>query len=557
MTTNAEYMSVCHVRRRVIAHNNTQFVITHPNKVKKHACNGYTEEKEENGNNGVDGVVGNSGSDGDVNNDEGRNVSRMPLLHVYIMDSSQNALNYELLFHEEKLLYTVSYTPVQYGSLTIEVTLDGQHLKESPFSVQVLPLSFMENVLSNDVIENMLFPFLSMRDLFFLHLANTRWKSLVEAYVYKTIDNNKRDWILSHLISFLPCFNEDRNMILSAVKIDGLLLRYATEAFKGDREIVFAAVGQNKRALEYVLEPLRNDNDLIFLAQSPQFQFKKRFGTRGTGNGEINFPYFVTCDRLGNIFVSDCLNHRVHQFDSNGNWNRYIGGKGFYKGQFNQPMGISFNSKNHLIVADSMRHRVQVFDESLQFIKSFGSEGEGIGQFRYPNGTAVDANDNIFVNDYGNHRVQVFDSNGIWKQTIGSQGLANGQFNQPWDIAVCKTSQRIYLSDMSNHRIQVFSPDWDFLFKFGSYGTENGQFNEPCGLVTSKCGQYLLVCDTNNRRIQVFNSSSGAFIKSFAPKGVFAGELNNPQAICISPSGQIIFSMISSSGRHSIQIYEQ
>jgi DNA-binding beta-propeller fold protein YncE len=285
----------------------------------------------------------------------------------------------------------------------------------------------------------------------------------------------------------------------------------------------------------------------------PMFKFVAKFGSKGSGNGQFDYSYFVAIDKYGNIYVSDSDNHRIQVFDCNGQWIKSIGSYGSGNGQFDCPMGIAFNSKNHMFVVDYWNHRIVEFDQSMQFVKAFGSEGNGNGEFKYPYGIAVDVDDNIVVCDNDNNRLQIFSKDGNWKKTIGKQGSGDGEFNYPCGVAVCKITGRIFVSDYNNHCLQVFSSDGKFLFKLGSYGSGNGQFQYPRGLALSNCGQYLFVCDCDNHRIQLFNAMNGQFVKSYGSKGSDDGQFNYPAGICISPSGKIIVSEV---GNSRVQIFE-
>jgi hypothetical protein len=76
------------------------------------------------------------------------------------------------------------------------------------------------------------------------------------------------------------------------------------------------------------------------------------------------------------------------------------------------------------------------------------------------------------------------------EQNNWKKGSDNSEFDFPWDVTVCKTSDRIFVGD-DNHRVQVFSRNGKFLFKFSSKGSENRQFRCPNSLALSNCGQYL------------------------------------------------------------------
>lgn len=58
----------------------------------------------------------------------------------------------------------------------------------------------------------------------------------------------------------------DKEIVLEAVTRKGLILKYASNKLRSDKEIAMAAVKQDKRALEYISsEELKKDNDIVNL----------------------------------------------------------------------------------------------------------------------------------------------------------------------------------------------------------------------------------------------------------------------------------------------------
>eukprot|EP00971_Amphidinium_carterae_P158510 3142351-Amphidinium_carterae.1 len=56
-------------------------------------------------------------------------------------------------------------------------------------------------------------------------------------------------------------WKSDREVVLAAVRADGLAFQFAADALKGDREIVLRAVQEDGCALKYATEALRADRD--------------------------------------------------------------------------------------------------------------------------------------------------------------------------------------------------------------------------------------------------------------------------------------------------------
>ncbi len=137
----------------------------------------------------------------------------------------------------------------------------------------------------------------------------------------------------------------------------------------------------------------------------------KRFGTRGTGHGEFNYPTSVWIDRSGKAYIVDALNFRVQIFDAQGNFISMFGKPGDVTGSFARPRGIATDSYGHVYVADALFNAVQIFDQAGRFLYTFGSQGHGEGEFWMPSGLFIDEADNIYVADSYNARVQVFKLN--------------------------------------------------------------------------------------------------------------------------------------------------
>ena len=95
-------------------------------------------------------------------------------------------------------------------------------------------------------------------------------------------------------------------------------------------------------------------------------------------------------------------------FTLEGKFIRRFGSQGSGPGQLNKPYGVALDSSDMIYVADSNNNRICVFSPEGQFLKSFGSEGEAQGQFKQPHMVCVDENDLILVSDCGNNRIQIF-----------------------------------------------------------------------------------------------------------------------------------------------------
>ena len=133
---------------------------------------------------------------------------------------------------------------------------------------------------------------------------------------------------------------------------------------------------------------------------SPEGEKIHSFGSKGTNDGQFQFPSGVTVDNVGNIYVVDSINHRIHKLSSDGKFIQSVGTKGSGQLQFNNPMGVSFNPNNQkLYVCDQRNARVQVVNTDLTYHSTIGRKGTGNGHlFQQPLCASVQPRWNILKN---------------------------------------------------------------------------------------------------------------------------------------------------------------
>ena len=134
---------------------------------------------------------------------------------------------------------------------------------------------------------------------------------------------------------------------------------------------------------------------------------RARFGRRGDGDGEFNFPTLIGRDREGRLYVTDSLNFRIQMFDPQGRFLGHFGRLGNATGDLSRPKGVATDQYGHVYVVDSMFHALQVFDPRGVFLLDIGGQGRAAGEFWLPTGLHVSDNNTIYVADSHNQRVQV------------------------------------------------------------------------------------------------------------------------------------------------------
>jgi sugar lactone lactonase YvrE len=151
-----------------------------------------------------------------------------------------------------------------------------------------------------------------------------------------------------------------------------------------------------------------------------------KFGKRGPGDGQFNFPSFVAVGAQGDIYISDTLNFRIQIFDPQYKFVQRFGRQGNKFGQFNRPKGIALDSYQNLYVVDSDFCNFQIFDPKERLLMFLGGWGPAPGRFALPAGIAIDKQNYIYVTDQNNRRIQIFQ-------------LLNGATDAPAPGATSKT----------------------------------------------------------------------------------------------------------------------
>jgi sugar lactone lactonase YvrE len=90
-------------------------------------------------------------------------------------------------------------------------------------------------------------------------------------------------------------------------------------------------------------------------------------GGNGQGNSltQLYSPYGVIADQLGQIYVTDSMNHRVMRWYKGAKEGTIVvggNGRGIQSNQLNHPEGLSFDREGNVYVADCWNHRIQKFE---------------------------------------------------------------------------------------------------------------------------------------------------------------------------------------------------
>lgn len=154
----------------------------------------------------------------------------------------------------------------------------------------------------------------------------------------------------------------------------------------------------------FVTDTLRHE----VIVLSHDGRIARRWGKRGVGSGEFNFPtaVAVTADF---VFVLDTMNFRVQRFTRTGVWINAFGKPANEPGGLYRPKAIAIDARRELLlVTDAYFDVVQAFRFNGELAYAFGENGMGPGQFRFPAGICISQEAEVLVADTENGRIQIF-----------------------------------------------------------------------------------------------------------------------------------------------------
>ena len=232
------------------------------------------------------------------------------------------------------------------------------------------------------------------------------------------------------------------------------------------------------------------------------------FGSKGTGDGQLNNPHGIafTCD--GCILVTD--DHRLQKFTSSGQHLMSFGSKKKGSGpqQFNTPMGIAVHpTTGDIYIADCYNHRIQVVSNNFNQLHSFGGKGVSSGKLKNPTDLCFSSEGALYIAS-GNYCIVVHSDESvtcIGYRANGSSGYYGNSTGHSLvvdphnNIYVTETLEALFFGEHIRSRISCYTAGGDFVTHIGRRGED---FDSPSGIAMDKLGN-LYISDTNNGRLVI------------------------------------------------------
>jgi trimeric autotransporter adhesin len=212
-------------------------------------------------------------------------------------------------------------------------------------------------------------------------------------------------------------------------------------------------------------------------------------GYKGDGgpatSAGLYYPYGVTVDASGNIYIADTSNYRIRLVTRSTGIITTVAGDGTagYKGDGGpatsaslfDPWDIAVDASGNIYIADAGNHRVRLVTRSSGIITTvagdgtvayYGDGGQATLSGLYSiHGIAVDASGNIYIADYRLIRL-VTKNTGIITTVAGNSNFGysgdggpatSASMSSPGGVCV-DASGSIYFADSSNSRIRLVTP---------------------------------------------------------------------------------------------------
>jgi len=310
--------------------------------------------------------------------------------------------------------YTASFLANQTGEVKLSITINGQHIKGSPYSLQVRQYSSMDKL--NKIVDD----------------GGRMGEPWGIAFRKDGV------WAVADCSNHCVCIFDSQNQLVKRFGSHG----NGNGQFSSPRGLAFDANNHLYVVDRYNHRVQKFDINGRYLLQ---------FGKFGSDDGELSGPVGITvyADR---VFVADRHNGpTISVFQCDGRFSYK-----FRQGQLNNPLDVAVTNNNQVLVADGNNDCISIFTLDGNYIGKIGTRGSEEGQLRNPSSVTVDLNGFIMVTECDNNRVSIFDKDGIFVYCFGSYGSSAGQFSSPLWIA-CSPNGSVYVSDRNNKRIQIFS----------------------------------------------------------------------------------------------------
>ena len=293
--------------------------------------------------------------------------------------------------------YTITLTPQTAGPHQLLITMDGQHVQNSPNDLDVRP----------------------KRD--YHTLCNAQQVIQCNTPSCVAIHDNGDIYVGSDdgCIYVFDQTGQLKNTIGSSGSGDGQFFYPNGISIKGD--VLYVVDSGNHRIQK--------------LTSSGKFLHK--FGQYGSGQGQFIWPRAVIIDSNNKLIVSDNNNHRIQIFNENDGWLLTIDGKGSGNHSFQYPWDLALDPQGNIHVAAEGSNSIKVFTKEGVYVRMYGDPNGPIG-------LAIDDEGYSLVSENSGLCLSIYDPEGNKIHTVGNLKNPYGTALDPRDGSVFIANNSAY-----------------------------------------------------------------------------------------------------------------
>ena len=284
--------------------------------------------------------------------------------------------------------YTITLTPQTAGPHQLLITMDGQHVQNSPNDLDVRPkCDYCIFCNAQQVIQ-------------------CHWPRCVAIHDNGDIYVGSGDGC----IYVFDQTGQLKNTLGSSGSGDGQFSYPSGISIKGD--VLYVADYTHR------VQKLTSSGNLFH-----------KFGQQGSGLGQFNCPVAVIIDSNNKLIVSDHNNHRILIFNEDGGWLLTIDGKGSGNRSFEYPWGLALDPQGNIHVAAGGSDTIKVFTKEGVYVRMYGDPN-------HPIGIAIDDEGYSLVSEYSGNCLSIYDPEGNKIHTVGNLKKPYGTALDPRDGSV-------------------------------------------------------------------------------------------------------------------------
>ena len=312
--------------------------------------------------------------------------------------------------------YNVSFYPRVQGTFKLYVKVNEEHIRCSPFTTSVKPfhvkpvLSFGEKGSGDGMFQHPLGVAVTDKDEIVIADCGNHWVQVFDSngtFLRSFGRQGKNAGEFNS--SFGIATDKDRKIFVADHSNHGVQIF----SWEGRHLGSFGGQGSLDSQLSYPWGLSLDSTGNVIVADTGNKLIKiftpdGRFVMKIGGQGSFSFPdHCVQCGKY--FIVSDRDEHCIKVFNREGHFQYKFGKTGEGNGEFNYPRFLSVTQSKNLLVCDQNNHRIQVFELDGKFVGKFGTNGSKLGEFNELFTVAVLSNDQIVVSDRNNNRIQIFE----------------------------------------------------------------------------------------------------------------------------------------------------